>query len=269
MPVAYLRLSDDLPDHPKISRISDGTFRFFINSICWCQKHLTDGKVPVTSIQDIPRYRANRVSELLEAGLWERDGDNYAVHDFLQHNDSKSEIKARQKRTADRVAAWRNRHPKVVSDEAPCNGVTYALQTADVTPFVTPPLSSPLLSSVDTKNVSTREQPAYARSSRVRADQLIERTNSRIQNTGDPVPLWDWQFGKFRDALKPQFGDEAYSQTTAWMHRVGDEITAAGGRVDVSDPVKWWDARYAKDWAPDPDAEFKAACRALGKAARA
>jgi hypothetical protein len=103
-------------------------------------------------------------------------------------------------------------------------------------------------------------------SQRERAPGIHERTNARIQNPMDPVPLWDWQFAKFRNALRPKFGDDAYTEVSAWMHRVGDELLKSGAPVDVSDPVKWWDARYAADWGAGAGDEL-AAFRKLGRTA--
>jgi hypothetical protein len=177
--VAYLRISDDLPDHPKISRISDGTFRLYINANCWCQKHLTDGKITAASLQDIPRYRANRVEELLAAGLWHREPDGYRVHDFLQHNDSKAEVTARRQRTASRVASWRERHPKPASAEHRDNGNGNALLTADVTVLLTPPLTSPHLIKKEEDPAAGAAVPLPARS----AGDLAVVTSSYNQPT--------------------------------------------------------------------------------------
>lgn len=107
--MAYLRISDDAMDHPKLSALSDGTHRFWFNANCWCQKHLTNGRIPKTSLQDIPRYKPGRVRELVAAGLWRSDHDVYVVHDFLCHNDSREVVEERRRKKAERMESWRER----------------------------------------------------------------------------------------------------------------------------------------------------------------
>jgi hypothetical protein len=67
--------------------------------------------------------------DLVEAGLWDRDGGaSIRVHDYLQYNPSREQVAAERAATARRMRAMRNRR----RSDAPCDAVT-----PPVTPTVT------------------------------------------------------------------------------------------------------------------------------------
>jgi hypothetical protein len=87
-----IRLSNTAPEHPKIVGLSDKAFRLWVETLCYCSRQESDGRVTFAAIR---RQGAARVvDELLAAGLLVDEGDGYAVHDYLRHNRAASEIQS-------------------------------------------------------------------------------------------------------------------------------------------------------------------------------
>jgi hypothetical protein len=105
----WVRLEDDMPDHPKVIGLSNGAFRVFVEALCYANRYLTDGQVPATVI---PTRRRRYVTELLDAGLWSKNGEGYTIHDYLEYQPSRSAAStAQQKRSeAARKAALSRWH---------------------------------------------------------------------------------------------------------------------------------------------------------------
>lgn len=86
----WIRLHDQMPDHPKIGGLSDKGFRLLVTTWCWCSQHLTDGHVPakIWAKRGTPAAR----KELAEAGLVEDAPDGGVwMHDYLHWQRSKAE----------------------------------------------------------------------------------------------------------------------------------------------------------------------------------
>ena len=88
----FIKLDNEMPDHPKIEGLSDRSFRDLVRLWCWCSRYLTDGAVPATRFLSITTTRSAR--ELIACGLVERDGDNYRMHDYLDHQQSRDQVQA-------------------------------------------------------------------------------------------------------------------------------------------------------------------------------
>lgn len=93
--MTWVKIEDDLPDHPKIAGLSDAAFRLHIAGICYCSRHLTDGFIPAWIIDRWGVKRADKVAAELEAAsLWLRHSDEYEVVGYLDHQRSKAEAQA-------------------------------------------------------------------------------------------------------------------------------------------------------------------------------
>lgn len=100
----WLKLSVDLPDHPKVADLSDRAFRALIASWCYAARFETvDGHVP-----DAPSKRLGLTPavarELEEAGLMHRNGTGWHVHDWHDHQVDADEMREKRER---RRAQWR------------------------------------------------------------------------------------------------------------------------------------------------------------------
>ena len=93
----YIRLHDGMPDHPKVVGLSHAAFRLYVESICWCGRHLTDGVVPAAAMRRMGGWSPAAIKELAAAGLLEAgEGPHWLIHDYTEHQ-----------RTADEVAQYR------------------------------------------------------------------------------------------------------------------------------------------------------------------
>jgi hypothetical protein len=109
----WVRFDDGTHDNPKIWDLSDGAFRLWFSAICYAQKWLTDGVVSGARVpQLIPKFQTKYVTELLDAGCWERRGKDYLIHDFTEINKTKAHWLKRRTDEAARLADWRARNGK-------------------------------------------------------------------------------------------------------------------------------------------------------------
>jgi hypothetical protein len=104
----WVKLDDNFPDHPKVDQLSEGAFRLYISSLCYAQKYLTDGLIAYDRPPRLmARYRPKFLEELVDAGLWERSGPDYLIHDFTVFNHTRDYWVKKRARDAERLANWR------------------------------------------------------------------------------------------------------------------------------------------------------------------
>lgn len=105
------RIDDGFYDHPKLDalgrdRLSAVGLHWL--AVSWSNRWLTDGAITrerVAKLGGTPRL----ADALVSAGLWDRDGDDYRIHDFLDFNESKADVEAareveREKKRRQRAA---------------------------------------------------------------------------------------------------------------------------------------------------------------------
>lgn len=117
-----IEFDNHAPENPKLVRISDRAFRLWFHACCYCNRNLTDGRVPAALLAGLSHTSTRRTAtELVDAGLLERDGEDYLVHDYLDHNPSREEVEEERRRSRERTAKWREtrqvtRHTRVTND---------------------------------------------------------------------------------------------------------------------------------------------------------
>ncbi len=107
MASTWVKLDDDFFDHPKVIGLSLVAVHVHLRAICWCSKHLTDGRIPLAVVESwsVRRWR-DAIDSLVDRGLWERPtvdlGSTYGrptvrdpkvdewfqIHDYLDHQRS-------------------------------------------------------------------------------------------------------------------------------------------------------------------------------------
>ena len=104
--MAWLKLDDGFVEHPRIEKLGSRAFRLHVTALCQCARKLTDGHISDTDAK-VARLLAGAgtraISELEEAGLWERNGHGWVVRDYLDYNPSAEQVRAERKRAADRM----------------------------------------------------------------------------------------------------------------------------------------------------------------------
>jgi hypothetical protein len=116
----WARLDDELIDHQKIFLAGEligkngpaVALGFYSVGLMWANKHLTDGYLPLAVIKNF-RHVDNPVSiadALAKAGLWDKNGSGFQIHDFSDVNPSAAKVKAKRRR--DRLRKQREREEK-------------------------------------------------------------------------------------------------------------------------------------------------------------
>lgn len=87
----FIRVHENMPEHPKIEPLSDKAFRLLVETWCWSKRAKTDGHVAasVWKKRGNPKTRA----ELISAGLVDDDlTGGVIVHDYDDWQMTKDEI---------------------------------------------------------------------------------------------------------------------------------------------------------------------------------
>jgi len=116
--MSWLRIDDGLIDHPKLLEAGDLLGEngvalacgLYVEGLTYASRKLTDGKIfgsvlkTFHSVSD-PISVANA---LVSVGLWDKTDDkNYAIHDYLEFNDSAKAVKKRRLTERDRKRSVR------------------------------------------------------------------------------------------------------------------------------------------------------------------
>ncbi|MQB00517.1 MAG: hypothetical protein GEU78_09540 [Actinobacteria bacterium] len=102
----WVNLDDKMPDHPKITGLSDAAFRLNVSAICYCNRHLTDGLIDADEVPRlVRRFRRSAVNELVTRGVWLHHEvlHCYEVHDYLQWNKSRVQVEEAAERQRKRA----------------------------------------------------------------------------------------------------------------------------------------------------------------------
>jgi hypothetical protein len=111
--MAWVRIDDQLHAHPKIRhawRSEPASLGLHLLALSYVGAYLTDGNVPAEFVSDQLPGAAKRnraVKALEEAGLWERNGTGWTIHDYLDFNESRAKVLAKRRADANRKRAVR------------------------------------------------------------------------------------------------------------------------------------------------------------------
>lgn len=112
--MGWFRVDDAMTEHPKCVTLSPFAWTLWLHALGYCSRNLTDGNIPqailprLCSIKDADKAAA----ELVDAGLWHVTPDGWAVHDYLDHQRSRSQVQADRDAAAARQQRYRERKAK-------------------------------------------------------------------------------------------------------------------------------------------------------------
>ena len=159
-PMTWTRVPDDATE--TLWDLSAAAFRLHISALVYCNRHLTDGYVPVSRLAAlVPAYDPAHLAELITAGLWDTVDGGYQLPGWHEakagpwHQPSRAEIEASRAKNAADVATWR-------AGRAPRNPVTGAV-TPSVTKALTPGTGESLENAVPVPGVTRLQQPPHCR----------------------------------------------------------------------------------------------------------
>ena len=132
--MTWVRIDDGFATHPKVVEAGPMAMALDIAAMCYCATHLTDGFIPITAVKTLGNFPHGQglekiVTSLISTGLWEvtPEKNGYLVHDYLEYNPSKLQIKNEREANAKRQSRYKRNKS---------NGVT-PLVTGEVTAPVT------------------------------------------------------------------------------------------------------------------------------------
>jgi hypothetical protein len=126
----WVRLDDNVMDHPKFIALSANAFRLWAEGMTYCQKHLTDGLIPRSALKGL-RYYSPASLKLLTAQmvpgkgpLWHNQQDgSVVVHDYMDYNDCRADVLKKRDDAKARMGRRRSReHPTEHPPEQSANG---------------------------------------------------------------------------------------------------------------------------------------------------
>ena len=126
--MGWVRLEDNFPDHPKVVKAGPLGKALYIDSLCWANRHLTDGFIPEEQVRPmlaLSQVDVRAISRLVKAGLWEEIEGGYQIHDYLAYQPSAAKARQARESAARRQDAWRRRRNAVSNDQS--NAVSNAV----------------------------------------------------------------------------------------------------------------------------------------------
>jgi hypothetical protein len=121
--MTWIKLDDNFPDHPKISKLSDEAFRLYIQLLCYCGRFLTDGYIDQVALDRIDP--GVTYLELIEGRLLDSTDDGVYIRSYDEWQTLKADVE--KTREQGRIRQLRNR------GNAVSNGVSNGVSNADVT----------------------------------------------------------------------------------------------------------------------------------------
>lgn len=106
--MTWAKLDDKFHSHPKVRAAwyrCPASIGLHVLGITFAADHETDGVVPgwfVAGAFHRPRDLTAAVSALIELGMWEKQADDFLIHDFLDYHPSKQTLAKRRAADAER-----------------------------------------------------------------------------------------------------------------------------------------------------------------------
>lgn len=147
--MTWFKVDDSFHGHPKLADLESGPS--FAEAVAlwtlagsWCASHLTDGRVPATTLRRlVPFDWRDAAAELVRVGLWHAEyGGGYRFHGWHNYQPTAASVEAERAAGRGRLQRWRekNRNRSATVDgvvDAPVTPHVTALHTPHVTPSET------------------------------------------------------------------------------------------------------------------------------------
>ena len=107
----FARVSTEILNHKKFAALDPAAIGLWTMGNVYCWDQLTDGVIPKAQVARLiaasPKRAYLLAEKLVEVGLWERRGDNFRVHDWLEWNPPASKVLAERQAARDRMRTRR------------------------------------------------------------------------------------------------------------------------------------------------------------------
>lgn len=117
--MTWVKLDDGFCDHPKIALLPLKARWTHLHGLCYCNRFLTDGFIPVEIAN---RWEgAGACAVLVEKGLWISHDASYEIDGYLEWNPSKEDVQEQRRLAEERRAADTDRKRRVRADSGRTN----------------------------------------------------------------------------------------------------------------------------------------------------
>jgi len=213
----WVRLDENVIDHPKFLALSDGAWRLWCEGQTYCQKHLTDGRISAAALRRFRYYSAARVKNLTsvlvqgKGPCWNLfpNGD-IQVHDYLEWNDSAADIIKARNEGKERRRRWSERN---------------ASGNASVDASKTPNVPSGVVCSTSRVGLEVEKKK----------DETDARSKRPVFK-GSRFVVFEWQLDDLRKMLGSHF--DAFDMHQ-WLSDLDVKVDRANVVVPQRDSGKW------------------------------
>ena len=104
----WVKLDDNFAEHPKLIKAGPRAGWLHVAALCYCSRQLTDGHIPETALRLLMAGGRVLADRLVEAGLWEPEGDGWHIHDYLDYQPSAAKVRAERQSAQERMQRHRS-----------------------------------------------------------------------------------------------------------------------------------------------------------------
>lgn len=97
--MSWAKIDDRFHSHRKVRQAGLEATGLFARALSYAAAEASDGHIEDAWVEEAAGKRAGKLAALLvEAGLWERNGTGFFIHDWLAYNPSRTEADALAKK---------------------------------------------------------------------------------------------------------------------------------------------------------------------------
>lgn len=251
--MSWVKIDDRAPEHRKLLKAGAEAAWLWVCGLAYANRQLErDGRIPGEALQILYRFKAPEklAAQLVAVGLWEQDGEDYIIHDYLEWNHSAEEREAYKAKGRERAAkSYQTRKAKtpeepqrVFAESSPeddpktdedfphvfAESSPILLDpTPTPTPTPTPISPTPLPRPQSTPGEDLALTPAPESESKRQ-----RKPNPKREPTGNPNhrPLqdhYDAEFRRLRGGEPPPFGGREAGAIKRLLDQVGNDLDRA------------------------------------------
>ena len=114
--MGWVRLDDNFADHPKVIALSDTAFRLYIEALCYSNRQLTDGFIPMAVYLKLSKN--DDADYLIEAGLWESVHrtitgssvtNGYQIRSYTEYQPTREKVEEKREQAKERLRRYREK----------------------------------------------------------------------------------------------------------------------------------------------------------------
>ncbi len=110
--MGWFKVDDHYFTNPKVWEAGEDAALLNLQGIAYCSANQTDGRIPhgiAPRLTEKPNV-LELIECLIDAGLWKKTTKNYIIHDYLEHQSSRAQIRAKREKAAKRQSDFRTRN---------------------------------------------------------------------------------------------------------------------------------------------------------------